>query len=268
MKKEENAPTPSVRALERGLQLLDYLIEIREGRLNHIAEVNGLPPSTAHRLLQALEQHGYVVSKVHGVYRLGVKGLWFTSLREPVRQILDELRRGSGETANFAMLVQDEMEYVERAVSDHALAFVVSVGTHIPLNCSALGKAVLAFRPGMLDCIKMERRTAHSITDTVELHADLEVARHRGFAIDNEEYFEGVYCLAVPVFDGEGAAVGGLSISGPTVRFAREQAFEQADLLKAAGERVTHLLSGRSENHCEALGPTISETPGGKKHGT
>ncbi len=248
MKSEKNTPAPSLRALERGLQLLDYLISIREGRLNQIAEANRLPPSTAHRLLQALEQHGYVVSRVHGVYRLGIKGLWFTSLREPVRQVLDNLRRASGETANFAMLVQDEMEYVERAVSDHALSFVVSVGARVPLNCSALGKALLAFRPEMLDGIKMERRTVHSITDTVDLQADLDVARHRGFAIDNEEYFEGVYCIAVPVFDGDGAAVGALSISGPAVRFAREQAFEHAGRLKAAGERVTHLLSGYSEH--------------------
>ncbi len=242
MAARQESPAPSLRALERGLQMLDYLIRVKEGRLHRIAEETKLPPSTAHRLLQALENHGYVVSEDHGLYRLGVKGLWFTSAREPIRQVLEELRRQSGETANFAMLVRDEMEYVERAVSDHALSFVVSIGERIPLNCSALGKAILAYRPELLEGIVMERRTAHSIMDPVELHADLEVARHRGFTVDNEEYFEGVFCVAVPVFDRAGAAVGGVSISGPTVRFSKDQAFMQASVLKAAGERVSHLL--------------------------
>lgn len=235
-------PAPSLRALERGLQLLDYLIRVKESRLNRIAEETGLPASTAHRLLQALENHGYVISEDHGLYRLGIKGQWFTAAREPIRQVLEELRRQSGETANFAMLVRDEMEYVERAVSDHALSFVVSIGERIPLNCSALGKAILAYRPELLEAMVMERRTPHSIVDPVELHADLDVARHRGFTVDNEEYFEGVYCVAVPVFAGTGAPVGGVSVSGPTVRFGKDQAFALAADLKVAGERISHLL--------------------------
>ncbi|OLZ10375.1 IclR family transcriptional regulator [Sulfobacillus thermosulfidooxidans] len=239
---QEESSIPSLRALERGLQLLDYLIRVKEARLHKIAEETSLPPSTTHRLLQALERHGYVTGTQHGFYKLGLKGFWLTGVRESLRHVLEDLQKKTGETVNLAMLVQDEMEYVERAVSDHALSFVVSVGQRVPLNCSALGKAVLAYQPDLLAHISLEQRTSHSITDLVELKAELEVARHRGFTLDNEEYFDGVFCVAVPVFDQNGEAIGGVSISGPTVRFSREQAFQYAPLLKAAGERISQLL--------------------------
>ncbi|WP_053959930.1 IclR family transcriptional regulator [Sulfobacillus thermosulfidooxidans] len=248
---QEESRMPSLRALERGLQLLDYLIRVKEARLHKIAEETFLPSSTTHRLLQALERHGYVTETQHGLYKLGMKGFLLTGVRESIRHVLEDLQKKTGETVNLAMLVQDEMEYVERAVSDHALSFVVSVGQRIPLNCSALGKAVLAYQPGLLEHLSLEKRTSHSITDLIELKAELEVARHRGFTLDNEEYFDGVFCVAVPVFDHSGDAIGGVSISGPTVRFSREQAFQFAPLLKASGERISQLLQTHEEGEAK-----------------
>lgn len=232
---------PSVKALERGLAVLDHLFTVSEERLHEIAEKTNTPPSTLHRLLTVLQAHGYV-SASHGVYQLGTKGLWLTSLREPIRQILQDLAREVGETANFAVVVQGDMEFLERAVSDHPLSFVVSVGSRVPLHCSALGKAVLAFRSELLDDLTFEGMTSKSITDPVELKADLEVVRHRGFSLDDEEYLEGVYCVAVPVFGRTQQAVGAVSVSGPVVRFSRDKAFQVAQRLKDAGDRISRLL--------------------------
>lgn len=240
-KVKDSQNRPSVKALERGLAVLDHLFTVPEERLHEIAEKTDTPPSTLHRLLTVLESHGYVNSS-HGVYQLGIKGLWLTSSREPIRQILHELSRDVGETTNFGIVVQGEMEFLERAVSDHPLSFVVSVGSRVPLNCSAMGKAVLAFRPELLDGLTLEGVTSKSITDPVELKAELEVARHRGFSLDNEEYFAGVYCVAVPVFGRNQQVVGAVSISGPVVRFSRDNAFQVAQRLKDVGDRISRLL--------------------------
>lgn len=238
---DESQHRPSVKALERGLEILDHLFTVPEESLHAIAEKTGTPPSTLHRLLGVLEAHGYVVSQ-QGIYQLGVKGLWLTPSREAIRQILQELSREVGETANFAMLVHDEMEFVDRAVSDHPLSFVVSVGSRVPLHCSAMGKAVLTLRPEMLDGLTLKPLTARTITDPIELNADLEVARHRGFSLDNEEFLEGVFCIAVPVLGQGHRAVGAVSISGPAVRFSRDQAFRVAQRLKDVGEAISRLL--------------------------
>lgn len=230
----------SVKGLERGLEVLDYLFTVPEAPLHQIAEKTGIPPSTVHRLLAALEVKGYVVAQ-QGVYQVGIKGLWFTLAREPIRKILEEASRTVGETANFAILVQHQMEFIERSVSDHPLAFVVSVGSRVPLHCSALGKAVLAYRSDLLDGLPLPTRGAGTI-DPIEFHAELEVAHQRGFALDNQEFVEGVFCIAVPVFGRIGTAVGAVSISGPVVRFSRDKALSIVPYLKTVGEQVTQLL--------------------------
>lgn len=234
-------PRASLKALERGLDVLDYLFAVPEEALGAISEHTKVPPSSLHRLLRVLEEHGYVTSG-GGRYQLGTKGLWLTSSRDAIRQILSDLSHNIGETANFAVLVQDEVEFLERAVSDHPLSFVVSVGSRVPLSCSGLGKAILAFRPDMVDQLTLRAVTSRSITDPVELRAELEVARHRGFSLDNEECVEGVYCIAAPVFDRQGEAVAAVSLSGPVVRFSRERAFEAASRLKASSDRISRLF--------------------------
>ncbi len=237
----ESQHRPSVKALERGLAILDHLLTVPEEPLHVIAEKTKMPPSTLHRLLAVLEAHGYVVSQ-QGTYQLGVKGLWMTTSRESIRHLLQELSKEVGETTNFSILVHDEMEFVERAVSDHPLSFVVSVGSRVPLHCSAMGKAVLSLRPELVDGLTLTPVTTRSITDPIELKAELEVGRHRGFTLDAEEFFEGVFCIAVPVLGRGQTAVGAVSISGPVVRFSRERAFQVAPRLRDAGERISQLL--------------------------
>lgn len=229
---------PSVKGLERGLEVLDYLFTVPEAPLHHIAENTEIPPSTVHRLLSVFESKGYVASH-QGVYQLGVKGLWFTLVREPIRKILKEVTDTVGETANFALLVDNQMEFLERSVSDHPLAFVVAVGSRVPLHCSALGKAVLIHRPELLEEMNGDSRPG---VDPIEFHAELDVARQRGFALDNQEFVEGVFCIAVPVFGRNRLAVGAVSISGPVVRFSRERALQIAPYLKQMGEKITQLL--------------------------
>ncbi len=231
----------SVKGLERGLDVLDYLFTVPEAPLHAIAEKTGIPPSTVHRLLSSLEFKGYVVAR-QGVYQLGIKGLWFTLAREPIRKILEEVSDRVGETANFAILVQREMEFIERSVSDHPLAFVVSVGSRVPLYCSALGKAVLANRSDLLEGLTLTSHRGSGAIDPIEFHAELEVAHQRGFAFDNQEFVEGVFCIAVPVFGRMGMAVGAVSVSGPVVRFSRDKAIQIAPYLKTVGEQVTQLL--------------------------
>ncbi len=229
---------PSVKGLERGLEVLDYLFTVPEAPLHRIAENTDIPPSTVHRLLSAFESKGYVAS-YQGVYQLGIKGLWFTLVREPIRQILKEVTQTVGETANFAILVQNQMEFLERSVSDHPLSFVVAVGSRVPLHCSALGKAVLVHRPELLEGLDSESAPR---LDPIEFHAELEVARQRGFTLDNQEFIDGVFCIAVPVFGRNRLVVGAVSISGPVVRFSRERALQVASYLKQMGEKITQLL--------------------------
>jgi DNA-binding IclR family transcriptional regulator len=235
-------PEP-VGVLERGLKLLDYLFQTGEEPLQRIAEANGLPSPTAHRLLHGLERHGYALSNGHGAYRLGLKALWLTPAREPVRHLLEDLRAATGETANFSVLLGGEMEFIERAPSDHPLAFVVAIGERVPLAASAMGKAVLAYHRELWDTVELFARTPHSLMDRDGLKRELLAVLHEGVAFDREEYIEGVLCVAAPVMDGGGQAVGAVSVSGPAVRFTEADAREAAPLLCQVADQVGRILA-------------------------
>ena len=104
------------------------------------------------------------------------------------------------------------------------------------MHCSALGKAYLS----ALDEVSLEAQlprlsyrggTSRAPTGPEELRQRLTQARGLGFAIDGEETFDGVVCVAVPMRIG-GSLVGAAGISGPVNRLPPERVEEIARALR------------------------------------
>ena len=64
----------------------------------------------------------------------------------------------------------------------------------------------------------LPRRTAHTITDLAELKKHLDIVRHKGYAVDDEENEKGIRCVAAPILNESGKIAAAVSISGPSVR--------------------------------------------------
>lgn len=81
----------------------------------------------------------------------------------------------------------------------------------------ALGKALLAQRPDLVDpyieAYGLTPFTPRTIVTRQGLFDELEVVRRVGYAVDREEYAEGIWCLAVPIYNQDGAAGAALGIS-------------------------------------------------------
>lgn len=95
-------------------------------------------------------------------------------------------------------------------------------------HARATGKLLLALADPMtvesyLETHVLESRTPRTITDRAELIEELERIRASGYAIDNEEFDEGLRCLAVPIDALNGRFVLGISV--PSTRF--DQNFNQ-----------------------------------------
>jgi DNA-binding IclR family transcriptional regulator len=217
-----------VQSLDRALSLLDLVsFSDRELSLGEISARSGLAKSTAHRLLRTLELRGFVArNPTSGGYRPGLKNFRGFHGGPLVHRALSDLAERSGETANLGALVGFMVLYVDRADSPQALRWQLGVGERVPAHCSGLGKAILA-NVGS-DAVerllppRLEAQTTHTITDRRAFLENLGETRRRGWALDDEEFMEGVRCVAMPILGPGGEAVAAVSISGPAFRITDE----------------------------------------------
>jgi DNA-binding IclR family transcriptional regulator len=199
--------------------------------LSELAARASVPVSTASRLGQLLEERGMALRLPNRRFVPGpallMLGLY--SLRrlpaERYRAALHALSETSGESVSVGLVIGDEIVLVARHESPHRLRVVATVGDVIPPHRSAMGKAVLAHigearRHGLLT--KAVGAQASSVA--AELEEELRLAGLEGFARDEEGFAVGLRCIAAPLLDPEGEAVGAISIAGPSMRFRRETA--------------------------------------------
>jgi IclR family acetate operon transcriptional repressor len=86
-------------------------------------------------------------------------------------------------------------------------------------HCSALGKVLLSHLSeeqvrAIVGRTGFPARTAATISNVEWLLRELEEVRARGFAVDDEEDSEGVFCVASSVFDRRGTCVAAISVTG------------------------------------------------------
>lgn len=246
-----DGPEPGVvRSLDRALTILDELALAPAGLgLVELSRRAGIAKSTAHRLVSTLEQRGFVFRLPGGgQYVLGLKAVGAINPLATLilHTALEGLAQHSGESVNLGMLHGPDVVYVDRVESHHALRWGVTVGSRVPVHCSSMGKAILAELPpatrrGLLQSSTLQRLTRNTITDVAALEEELRRVHTDGYAVDDEEYMDGVRCIAAAVHRGN-SVIGAVSIAGPAMRFTREVALAQRPALFDTVRVVAGLL--------------------------
>ena len=163
------------------------------------------------------------------------------------RPILEELVDDLGESANLAMLVGGQAEYVAQVPSRHAMRMFTEVGRRVDLHCTGVGKAMLsALEPERAaDLVAREAlpaRTVHTLTDRRALLDAVALARTRGYCLDEEEQELGVRCVAVPI-TGTDASSYAVSVSGPLTRMTDELIERAVPRLRVAAQSIADALA-------------------------
>ncbi len=214
-------------AIGRMTLILDAFGDDTELSQHELTARTGLPKATIHRTVRLLVRFGWL-QRLGDQFRLGTRlfemgGRVVTTsrLRETAIPFLEDLYEVTHEIVNLGALDGTEVIYIEKIGSHRRIDTPARVGHRFPAYCTALGKAILSTAPAeLVDRVIQEGlqpRTRHTITDPDEFRRELERVTANSFAIDDEEFADGMTCFATPI-RGSGRAIAAISVTGPRER--------------------------------------------------
>lgn len=243
--------------IHRVLDILETIARARKPlSATEINDALSLPKATAHRLCAELEASGYLLKKINGksylpgnrLHDMAVGVLSHSRFRTQRRAILENLAGKVGETCNIAYADGLSMAYSDRVLSRSPLRLNLPLGTRVPLHCTASGKLFLASlslrkRKAVIEKLELDKVAPGTITDREVLLAEIAAVEENGYAIDNEEIFEGMIAVAVPITDVEGRFYSSLAIQAPVFRFTLDDARAHLQILRDAAVDLSTLTA-------------------------
>jgi DNA-binding IclR family transcriptional regulator len=251
---DEKAKYYRIGSLEKGIRIIELLSKQGTMSLSEVAAELKLDRSVCHRHLLTLRDLGLVSQPGGSGYQLTM-ALFEMSMRivnrlevvKIVRPFLEDLSREYQETVNLGIKEGNHIVFVDKVLSTHMFRADLSVGTRHPLHSTALGKAILAYRPDAEQAAfcngkGLKASSENTITSGPALRKEIAAIRARGFAIDNEEYYLGLRAVAAPLVDHTGFALYSVSVAGPSQRLTIERLMEIGPGLKRVCERISSIL--------------------------
>jgi IclR family transcriptional regulator, acetate operon repressor len=248
-----------------GLRALIALAEagaagLQPGELASAAEA---PESALPALLDALAAAGFVLrNPVTGACQLGpgaarladayfpFAGAPYEALRQLARPVVEQALAASSEAVFLSVRSGHELLYLDAVMPPSAVRMVGRPGDRDLLHATSQGKALLAFLPPgrrdeIVQYLRLDRITAHTLTDRKRLLAELEQVRLQGFALQNEEREPGIRAVAAPVLDSLGYPIAAICLAGPSSRLGSSDLEGRlADIATAAARQIGVAVQG------------------------
>jgi len=254
-------PTPGqVGSVARALNLVELIVGgPAEGMtLSEIAKTAGGSKSAVLATLRTLVDFGYLRSVEGGpkyvpgmmLIRLGDLAAAHDPLIAVARPILTQLSEKSGLTIRVARNDGGFPIFLDRVDGPGFVRFYTPLGVRELPHVSAAGKAILAqLSDEQIKAVAKEcglvSRTKKSITTLTELKKEIEKIRHDGFATDDEEDAQGIFCVGAAFFDHFGKCVGAISATGVKTDLSEEQVVKLGKLVIRYADQLTKELHGR-----------------------
>jgi IclR family transcriptional regulator, acetate operon repressor len=226
--------------------------------VSELASRLDLPKSGVHRLLAHLVERGWVeqdpaTQRYRLTLRLALLGQRLMSaigLQDACQPVLDQLARRSRELVRMSLVQDEALVWVGSAQgSPPGLMYAPSMSGHIPLGATANGKAWLSTLPLEVAVRILEGNEPsdtplgpNAIMDRGALLAELDRTRSRGWGLSVEEAEAGIVAIAAPiVLPQREAAIGAVSVAGPTLRITPDRYGDLARLISEAARDLAAL---------------------------
>lgn len=251
----------AVKSAERVLKIFELLEQCPGGMTNkEISETMNFAPSSTIALLQTMAENGYLLVDEQKRYSLGGKLVSLGNIAASRFDIgrmatpyLRHLMRTLEETCFLGVLSGDEIVYIAKEMCERTINTNAQIGSRKPVYCTGLGKAFLSFLPpeesrDLMKDFEFKKYTHNTVADVDELRRQLQGFRMQGFAVDDQEIEEGLWCLAVPVYDGYHRMAAAISVSGPKERMMDKKELIKKEMIKA-GKQLSRELGYQKEDN-------------------
>lgn len=230
-----------VPAVDRTIDILEYLLTHKQATVKEIAEDCQIPSASASRLIKTLTVRGYLNEHkgVASTYSLGLKFLQYAQtvyqdldIETIAREEMQRLSAITNQTSQFAVLDNDSVMYTQVVFPNIPVGIVAPLRTPIAINLSAAGKILCGnldedAKIAFIQKAKLTQATEKSIVDKLEFLNHVNQAKKLGYACDMEEFSQGIGCVAAPIFDHTGKAVAAIGITGQFATYSNPASFER-----------------------------------------
>ncbi|MDX9867638.1 MAG: IclR family transcriptional regulator [Kiritimatiellia bacterium] len=245
-----------VPSLKTGFDLIEILSHHPRGKmLTELAETLQCPVSSTYRIAVALENMNVVtrdpetkqIRLTGKLLQIGQRAITETNLVEHALDVMRELRDQVTDTVLIGVREGTEVIILDEALGTRMFAFISKLGFRVGVSCCAPGKAILAHLPereqaAVLQQITFIKHNARTITSKDRLRRELAAVTAQGYAFDDAEQFEGVYCVGAPVFDRGGYPIAAVWITGLMMDLDRTRLPQLGATVRAHADRISARL--------------------------
>jgi DNA-binding IclR family transcriptional regulator len=216
-----------MRGVQRTVAVFDCFTPQRLSlTLQDIANHIGLAKSTTFRVVQSLEEAGYLIRLEDHKYclsfrftRLAGMVMSTLSIRQVTRPVMVELARHTNETVTLTMASGRDRICIESIDTPSPLMSLARPGQSLPLDHKgATDKTLMAHLP-QKELEKIVTRVAKTTRrKEAEILGELARIRKDGYCVSHGERYLGLSAIAAPLWESNDIANYCITILGPTVR--------------------------------------------------
>ena len=245
-----NLKVASIPSVEKAMAILDHLSSSRKGcTLSELARVLRISKSSVHGIVATLERCGYL-SRLDrrflpsgNLMKMGKSGLYNLKIRESSMPELRALAEETMLTVNMAILEDDEVVFIEKITPSGVVSPPTWVGKHMDVNCTAVGKVLLAHLPqDQIDSFifrnRVSKHNENAFVSANSLKEEVRKVRKLGYAVNDEENEIGYRAIAVPLFLNLCGNIA-ISLAGRTSEVSSQNLEKLAHRLQEAARRIT-----------------------------
>jgi DNA-binding IclR family transcriptional regulator len=248
----KNKPAYALGSVDNVLLLLHLLRDQGKVKVSEAATELGIARSTAHRLLAMLVYRDFAVRDDNHTYLPGpfltsmagiTDGSAVRVLRTLAQPHMEALCARVAETVNLTVRAGTEVRFLASVESTRLLRVGDRRGTILPAHLTSGGKVLLAELPREQLRRLYEQDPGDTGAEWAALIRDLDATRARGYGLNVEETEDGVSAVGVAIRNGQGTAIGALSIAAPTSRLTSDRITPYVRELRHTVTELEHTLT-------------------------